>query len=208
MNNEHTIKRHKIYKVILISLVCLIITQIIIMSTTVSSLNSKIVALAQTVDTSQATYTSLNEDYNTLQVKHTMLQNNYEELVTKNAELEKELEEATSSELDEEIAKEVARINGESKLTADLGVNYYKGNKETYYNLDMAGVINIAKYKGYVDTYWVREDGVKMYGDYVLAAANYKTHPYGSIVETSLGTAIVLDTGHLAENQFDIAVTW
>jgi len=59
--------------------------------------------------------------------------------------------------------------------------------------------------------YWVREDGVKMYGDYVMVAADLNTHPRGSLVESSLGTAIVVDTGGFAAsnpNQLDIATAW
>lgn len=97
------------------------------------------------------------------------------------------------------------------KLTAYKGVNYYNGNKETYYNLDMSGVINNAKNIGIEGEYWIREDGVKMYGDYVIVAANLDIHPRGSIVETSLGIGIVLDTGEFAisnPNQIDIATNW
>ena len=75
----------------------------------------------------------------------------------------------------------------------------------------MNGVINNAKAQGIEGEYWVREDGVKMYGDYIIVAANLDNYPRGSLVETSLGTGIVLDTGEFAVNnpeQFDIAVDW
>lgn len=97
------------------------------------------------------------------------------------------------------------------KLTAAKGVNYGPSGKETYYNLPMGGVINIAQSQGIQGEYWVREDGCKMYGDYIIVAANLNTHPRGTTVETSLGTGIVLDTGGFAANdpyQVDIAVTW
>ncbi|MGI6118007.1 MAG: SH3 domain-containing protein [Bilifractor sp.] len=83
--------------------------------------------------------------------------------------------------------------------------------KETYYNLDMSGVIKIMRAMGNTDEYWVRSDGVKMLGNYIMCAANLSVHPRGSLVETSLGTAIVCDTGGFASsnpNQLDIAVTW
>lgn len=83
--------------------------------------------------------------------------------------------------------------------------------KETYYNMDMSGVISIMRSMGNTDEYWVRDDGVKMLGDYVMCAANLSVHPRGSLVESSLGTAIVCDTGGFASsnpNQLDIAVTW
>ena len=83
--------------------------------------------------------------------------------------------------------------------------------KETYYNLDMSGVVEIMRGMGNTDEYWVREDGVKMLGDYIMCAANLSVHPRGSLVESSLGTCIVCDTGGFAysnPNQLDIAVTW
>lgn len=93
-------------------------------------------------------------------------------------------------------------------LTRAKGVNYYNGIKETYYNLPMGGVVNIGKSMGIPGEYWVRADGVKMYGDYVMVAANLSQYPRGSIVYTSLGAGIVLDTGGMGYNWFDIAVNW
>ena len=96
-------------------------------------------------------------------------------------------------------------------LTKSGGVNYYGDQKETYYNLNMNGVVNNAQNAGVEGDYWVRDDGVKMYGEYVIVAANQEVHPYGSTVETSLGTGIVLDTGGFAAGnptQVDIATDW
>ena len=98
-------------------------------------------------------------------------------------------------------------------LNAYNGVNYNaNGNKETYYNLPMGGIVSRAQNEwGIEGEYWVREDGVKMYGDYVIVAANLNEYPRGSIVETSLGQGIVLDTGGFAQynpQQFDIATDW
>lgn len=96
-------------------------------------------------------------------------------------------------------------------LTASDGVNYYGEQKETYYNLNMSRVVDNAKSAGVEGEYWVREDGVKMMGDKVIVAANQDVHPYGSIVETSMGTGIVLDTGGFASGnptQVDIATDW
>lgn len=98
-----------------------------------------------------------------------------------------------------------------SVLTASSGVNYYGSQRETYYNLDMSGCVNIMRSIGNTDEYWVREDGCKMLGNYIMCAANLNVHPRGSLVETSLGTAIVVDTGGFADSdpyQIDIAVTW
>ena len=96
-------------------------------------------------------------------------------------------------------------------LTKQAGVVQGPSGKETYYNLDMSGVINIMRNLGYTGEYWVRNDGVKMLGDYIMCAANLNVHPRGSLVESSLGTCIVCDTGGFAysnPNQLDIAVTW
>ena len=61
------------------------------------------------------------------------------------------------------------------------------------------------------DNYWVREDGAKMLGDYVIVAADLNKYPRGSIVDTSLGQGIVCDTGSFTQNsdtQLDIATDW
>lgn len=96
-------------------------------------------------------------------------------------------------------------------LSKGRGVNYGPSGKETYYNLNMSGVVRIMRNMGNTDEYWVRDDGCKMLGDYIMVAANLGLHPRGSIVETSLGEGIVCDTGGFAKrnpNQIDIAVTW
>ena len=86
--------------------------------------------------------------------------------------------------------------------------------KETYYNLDMSGVVRIMRNMGYsAEEYpdWVRSDGAKMLGSYVMVAANLNLRPRGSIVLCSLGEAIVADTGGFAEGnptQLDIATAW
>lgn len=98
-----------------------------------------------------------------------------------------------------------------SHLTKEKGVYYYGSQKETYYNLDMANVVMVAHNNGIQGKYHIREDGCKMLGDYIMIAANQSIHPYGSFVETSLGTGIVVDTGGFAQNnplQVDIAVNW
>lgn len=83
--------------------------------------------------------------------------------------------------------------------------------KETYYNLDMSGVVRIMRSIGNNDPYWVRSDGVKMLGNYVMVAANFSIRPRGSYIQTSLGMGIVCDTGGFAAHnptQLDIAVDW
>jgi hypothetical protein len=100
------------------------------------------------------------------------------------------------------------------KLTASMGVNYGPSGKETYYNLPMGGCIQIMRSLGYSEEeypYWVRKDGAKMLGDYVMCAANLDLRPKGTIVESSLGKAIVVDTGGFAyydSTQLDLACAW
>ena len=96
-------------------------------------------------------------------------------------------------------------------LTPQLGTIQGPSGKETYYNLPMGGVVSIMQGIGNYDQYWVRDDGVKMLGDYVMVAANLDVHPRGSLVETSRGTGIVCDTGYFAYsdvNAIDIATAW
>ena len=104
-----------------------------------------------------------------------------------------------------------ANVNA-GTLTKGGGVNYHNGRKETYYNLCMEKVTENARKNGIYGAYWLREDGAKMWGHYVIVAAPLDVYPYGSIIEaTSLGDAIVLDTGAFAvtnKNQIDIATGW
>ncbi len=99
-------------------------------------------------------------------------------------------------------------------LTRSGGVFNGPSGKETYYNLKMNGVVNIMRNMGYSEEeypYWIREDGAKMLGQYIMVAADLSTRPRGTILETSLGTAMVCDTGtFIYENQqqVDIAVNW
>lgn len=96
-------------------------------------------------------------------------------------------------------------------LTPELGRVKGPSGPETYYNLPMGGVIDIMKSCGYNYKYWVRKDGVKMYGDYVMVAANLNIRKRGSHVKTTRGMGIVCDTGSFAYSnpyQLDIAVAW
>lgn len=99
-------------------------------------------------------------------------------------------------------------------LDAYIGTVKGPSGKETYYDLPMSGVIAIMEDLGYVGDewyFWIREDGVKMYGEYIMCAANLDIRPKGTIIETSLGTAMVCDTGGFAKSnkyQLDIATDW
>ena len=75
------------------------------------------------------------------------------------------------SKKEEPEASQSFTWNG-SRLTAGSGVNYGPSGKETYYNLDMTGVIYMMRCLGNTDEYWVRSDGCKMLGNYIMIAAN------------------------------------
>lgn len=93
--------------------------------------------------------------------------------------------------------------SGSGVLTPSSGINWFNGRKETYYNLNMAGVVSNAHAMGIDGDYWVRGDGVKMYGGYVIVAAQMAK---GTIIQTSLGTGIILD--YCQAGTIDIAVNW
>lgn len=114
-------------------------------------------------------------------------------------------------------AKPVPQWKKHTILNARDGVNWYDDglgdgpHKETYYNLPMKHVCEIAKKKGIKGEYWETDDGLKMYGYFIICAADWDIHPYGSIVLTSLGPGKVLDTGAFKETnptQVDIATCW
>ena len=95
-------------------------------------------------------------------------------------------------------------------LTARLGVIQYQGHRETYYNLKMDRIIERADgIYGIKGVYEVREDGVKTYNGFVICACDWDKHPYGSIVDTSRGVGITLDTGTFEDREtVDIATEW
>lgn len=192
-----------------------------------SIMNEQIATLTDAVEARNASLTDLNKQLDTLseektqlEEKITELQENLDELEKENLDKEEEQdpvvqESAPSSNSNVSYQTEPVQTysyqNDGSCLTPSGGVYYGPTGKETYYNLDMNGVVSNAQAQGIQGEYWIREDGVKMYGDYVIVAANLDTHPRGSTVETSLGTGIVLDTGGFAAsdpNQVDIAVDW
>lgn len=99
-------------------------------------------------------------------------------------------------------------------LTARAGTIQGPSGKETYYNLPMQGVVRIMRGLGFSESefpYWIRSDGVKMFGSYVMCACSLSLRPKGTLVETSLGTGICVDTGGFAKHnptQIDIATSW
>lgn len=102
----------------------------------------------------------------------------------------------------------------EGVLTASKGTNNGPSGKETWYNLDMTGVISTMRTLGFSESeypYWIREDGAKMLGNYVMVAADMTIRPKGTVLATSLGYGLVCDTGDFAatnQTQIDIATNW
>ena len=137
-------------------------------------------------------------------------------------ELERQRKEAEEKEklakkLEEEKKKKVEIIETSysgSKLTKSKGTIQGPSGKETYYNLNMSGVVSIMRRKGFSEAeypYNVRADGVKCLGPYIMVAAHLGNRPRGSKVQTSLGTGLVCDTGGFASgnpSQIDIATSW
>ena len=95
-------------------------------------------------------------------------------------------------------------------LTAKLGTIQFDGHRETWYNLDMSRVVaNTDKAIGMSGLYNVREDGAKCYGPFVIVAADLNLHPRYTLVNTSLGTGVVLDAHTATDREtIDIATDW
>ncbi|MBC7459532.1 G5 domain-containing protein [Candidatus Saccharibacteria bacterium] len=110
---------------------------------------------------------------------------------------------------------EVIGIRNDGRgLTESKGAQYYTDSKgvshrETYYDLNMSVVMQSCGQGG---RYSVRPDGAKVDAQgYIIVAANYSNYPKCSLVETSLGTAKVYDTGGFALRHpfgFDLATDW
>lgn len=109
-------------------------------------------------------------------------------------------------------------INGandyDNRITKERGGYMGESGRETYYNLRMDNCVYYMRELGYDEItypYWIRDDGAKMLGLYVMCAANWKIRPKGTIIPTSLGDAIVVDTGEFVAdypNGVDLAVDW
>lgn len=100
-----------------------------------------------------------------------------------------------------------------SVLNKRMGVNYFNGQKETYYNLRMTGVIRLLDDMGIPHgEYWIRDDGAKMLGEYIMLATDTDRIPKGTIWETSLGTGMIVDHCSGSESYpgvwIDVAVNW
>lgn len=116
---------------------------------------------------------------------------------------------------DENVARgNVTPAWDEGQITKEIGGCMGPSGRETYYNLRMDNCVAYMRELGYDELeypYWIRDDGAKMLGLYVMCAANWKIRPKGTIIPTSLGDAIVVDTGAFVvdyPNGVDLAVDW
>ena len=117
------------------------------------------------------------------------------------------------------VTSNVKGLQENTPLTPKLGRVWGPAGEETFYNMVMnrengESVIGYMREAGFSEKdypYWVRDDGVKMLGDYVVVAANLDIRPRGSVIDTSLGKALICDIGSFTEEnpeQIDIAVNW
>lgn len=116
---------------------------------------------------------------------------------------------------DENVARgNIEPAWSEGQITKERGGCMGPSGRETYYNLRMDNCVAFMRELGYDELeypYWIRDDGAKMLGLYVMCAANWKIRPKGTIIPTSLGDAIVVDTGEFVAdypNGVDLAVDW
>jgi hypothetical protein len=92
-------------------------------------------------------------------------------------------------------------------LTAALGRIQFGTHTETWYDLPMSKVVANAQ-EVIPCEYWVRDDGVKMFGEWVIVASHPSVTRY-TLVDTSLGQGIVLDRHTAGDTElYDIATDW
>lgn len=145
---------------------------------------------------------------------HEVIQTKASTVVKEKTEADKKAEEAAKKKEEEKKLAVVEASYSGSKLTRSRGSIQGPSGKETYYNLNMSGVVSIMRKMGFSESeypYNVRADGVKCLGPYVMVAAHLGNRPRGSKVQTSLGAGIVCDTGGFASSnptQIDIATAW
>lgn len=145
---------------------------------------------------------------------HEVIQTKASTVVKEKAEADKKAEEAAKKKEEEKKLTVVEASYSGAKLSRSRGSIQGPSGKETYYNLNMNGVVSIMRRMRFSESeypYNVRADGVKCLGSYVMVAAHLGKRPRGSKVQTSLGTGIVCDTGGFASSnptQIDVATSW
>ena len=163
------------------------------------------------------------DDYNSYEEEYTEDESSEEKTSENTAPEENVSEEETfeNTASEEDVSEEETSQQNTSYSYNESGhLNSFNGRfngpsgVETYYNLPMEGVVSIMRNIGFSESeypYWVRDDGCKMLGDYIMVAADLSIRPRGSTVPTSLGTGLVCDTGGFIYNdpyQLDIATDW
>lgn len=145
---------------------------------------------------------------------HEVIQAKANMAIKEKAEADKKAEEAAKKKEEEKKLEIVETSYSGAKLSRLRGSIQGPSGKETYYNLNMSGVVSIMRRMGFSESeypYSVRADGVKCLGPYVMVAAHLGKRPRGSKVQTSLGAGIVCDTGGFASSnptQIDVATAW
>jgi len=145
---------------------------------------------------------------------HEVIQTKANTAIKEKVEADKKAEEAAKKKEEEKKLEIVETSYSGGKLSKSRGAIQGPSGKETYYNLNMSGVVSIMRRQGFSEAeypYNVRADGVKCLGPYVMVAAHLGKRPRGSKVQTSLGTGIVCDTGGFASSnptQIDVATAW
>lgn len=145
---------------------------------------------------------------------HEVIQTKASTVIKEKSEADKKVEEIAKKKEEEKKLAVVETSYSGGKLSKSRGTIQGPSGKETYYNLNMSGVVSIMRRMGFSESeypYNVRADGVKCLGPYVMVAAHLGKRPRGSKVQTSLGAGIVCDTGGFASSnptQIDVATAW
>lgn len=106
------------------------------------------------------------------------------------------------------LKKTIQKEKERKPLTKAARTVTWPSGKETYYNLPMNWVVDSLRRKWFDGEFWVRADGVKMYGKHVMVAAPKGKYKTWEIIPTTLWPGIVCDTGAMKWNRIDIAVNW
>lgn len=215
--------KRKVFTALAIATACLVALAVFIVSTKVDTSNTKAVQKISTAVVGEAEK-AVQENKSKESTEQERATEKVEEETESNLESTEQQESDSSDYIPESEPEEhyedyeeyQAQDTGWSGevLTASGGVANGPSGVETYYNLPMGGVVDNMRNLGYSEEeypYWVRDDGCKMLGDYIIVAADFDVRPEGTIVETSLGTGIVCDTGSFADYdpyQLDVAVSW
>ena len=213
---EFVIKRCFNTKLILISLSLVLIMTIGVLAISEVQRRNTIKTILATVNENKKTIKKII-NFDTKQIKSYAHTVDYKEIKQAGAPGVREVKYSIKT-FDDIVLKPVEQIEIvgarlPNALTKAKSAHIFKDSKgishrETYYDLPMKVALNSCG----GGSYSVREDGAKIDKDgYVLVAANYNNYPRCSLVETSMGTGRVYDTGGFAKyhpHGFDLATDW